>query len=109
MPENSRMVAAMFIIGEVAEINDDYAGSVGANEDYCLEFSPNEARKMKFWKIYQNPNAPDSIKWGSGLVRYFSDKDAVKFLEMAVEIKRGTGDEEFARNFLNYYRKLNKI
>jgi len=50
-----------------------------------------------------------TIKWGSGLFRYFSDKDAVKFLEMAVEVKRGTDDEEFAEEFLNYYRELNKI
>ena len=109
MPENSRMVVAMFIIGKVAEINADYAGCVGANENYCLEFSPNEARKMKFWEVYQNPNAPDRIQWGSGLFRYFSDKDAVKFLEMAVEVKRGTGDEEFAQDFLNYYCELNKV
>ena len=109
MPEDSRMIVAMFIIGKVAEINDDYAGYVGANEDYCLEFSPNEARKMKFWKVYQNPNAHDTIKWDSLLVRYFSDKDAVKFLEMAVEVKRGTDDEDFAKDFLNYYKELNKI
>lgn len=111
MPENSRMVVAMFIIGKVFEGDDEYPGSVEANDnfDYCLEFSPNEARKMKFWKIYQNPNAPDTIKWDSLLVRYFSDEDAVKFLEMAVEIKRGTDDEEFAKDFLNHYRKLNKI
>ena len=111
MPENSRMIVAMFIIGKIFEGDDEYPGSVESydNFDYCLKFSPNEARKMKFWNVYQNPNAADRIQWGSGLFRYFTDKDAKKFLEMAVEIKRGTDDEEFAEDFLSHYCELNKI
>jgi len=63
MPEDSRIVIAMFIIGKVFEGDEEYPGSVESNDnfDYCLEFSPNEARKIKFWEIYKNPNAPDSI------------------------------------------------
>ena len=111
MPENSRMIVAMFIIGKIFEGNEDESGFVGANDnfDYCLEFSPNEARKMKFWEIYQNPNATGTIKWGSGLFRYFSDEDAVKFLRMAVEIKRGTEDENFDKDFLKHYCELNNL
>ena len=111
MPESSRMVVAMFIIGKIFEGNEDESGFVCANDnfDYCLEFSPNEARKMKFWEIYQNPNAADTIKWGSGLFRYFSDEDAVKFLEMAVEAKLGTDDETFAKDFLKNYCELNNL
>lgn len=110
-PESDRMIVAMFIIGKVFEGNDEECGYVGAfaDSECCLEFSPNEARQMKFWKIYQNPNAVDTLKWGSGLFRYFTDKDAVKFLKMAVEIKKGTADEELAKDFLHYYIKLNKI
>ena len=62
---------------------------------------------MKFWKVYHNSNG--AIKWGSGLFRYFSDDDAVKFLKMAVEVKRGTDDEDFAKDFLNYYCELNNL
>lgn len=111
MPESSRMVVAMFIIGKIFEGNEDESGFVCANDnfDYCLEFSPNEARKMKFWEIYQNPNAADTIKWGSGLFRYFSDEDAVKFLEMAVEAKLGTDDETFAKDFLKHYCETNNL
>jgi len=111
MPESSRIVVAMFIIEKIFEGDDEDCGFVGTGEDaeYILEFSPNEARKMKFWEVYQNPNAPDRIQWGSGLFRYFSDEDAIKFLEMAVEVKRGTSNEKVAEDFLNYYRELNRV
>ena len=111
MPENSRMIVAMFIIGKVFEGDDEESGYVGANDnfDYCLEFLPNEARKMKFWEIYHNDVEKKDIHWGSGLFRYFTDEDAKKFLEMAVEVKRGTDDEEFAEDFLNHYCEINKI
>ena len=111
MKEEDRFIVAMFIIGKIFEGNEDESGFVCANDnfDYCLEFSPNEARKMKFWQVYQNPNAPDRIQWSSGLFRYFSDTDAVKFLNMAVEVKRGTDDEIFAKDFLKHYCKLNHL
>jgi len=111
MKESARMITAMFIIGKIFEGNDEESGFVNAGEEnkYCLEFTPNEARKMKFWEIYHNPNAANTIKWGTGLFRYFTDEDAVKFLKMAVEVKRGTSEEKFAEDFLNHYCKLNKV
>ena len=68
-----------------------------------MEFRPREAKQMKFWDIYQNPNAPNRIQWGSGLFRYFDDATAVKFLERAVEVKRGTPEENFAKEILRHY------
>ena len=107
MKEEDRFIVAMFIIGGVDETSDgDFVYSKD-NFDFCFEFKPTEARQMKFWKVYHNSNG--SIKWGSGLFRYFSDDDAVTFLKMAVEVKRGTDDEDFAKDFLNYYCKLNNL
>ena len=108
MKEEDRFIVAMFIIGNIVE-RAEYGGLITANNnfDYCLEFSLNEVHKMKFWKVYHNSNG--AIKWGSGLFRYFSDDDAVKFLKMAVEVKRGTDGEDFAKDFLNYYCELNNL
>lgn len=109
MKEEDRFIVSMFIIGRFFEGDGENCGFVGSYEnlDYVLEFMPNEVHKMKFWKVYHNSNG--SIKWGSGLFRYFSDDDAVKFLKMAVEIKHGTDDEDFAKNFLNHYCELNNL
>lgn len=109
MKEEDRFIVAMFIIGRLFEGDEDEAGFVGSYEnlEYALEFMPNEVHKMKFWKVYHNSNG--SIKWGSGLFRYFSDDDAVKFLKMAVEVKRGTDDEKVAKNFLKHYCELNNL
>ena len=102
-PEDSRFVFALFIIHEIFSGDADNAGHVAAGEDFCLEFRPREAEQMKFWDIYQNPNAPNRIQWGSGLFRYFDDATAVKFLERAVEVKRGTPEENFAKEILRHY------
>lgn len=111
MRESERIVVAMFLIGRIFEGDDEESGFVGANENfgYCLEFKPHEARKMKFWDIYQNPNAPNVIKWGSGLFRYFTDVEAVEFLKKAVEVKQAVSEKNFAQEFLQHYRELNKV
>ena len=102
-PEESRFVFAMFIIREVFSGDKEEAGFVSAGEDFCLEFRPREAEQMKFWDVYHNPNAPRIKQWSTGLFRYFDDATAVKFLERAVEVKRGTPEEDYAKEFLKHY------
>lgn len=106
MPESDRIVFALFIIRKVFEGDDENPGFVAAGDtdDWYLEFRPREVHKLKFWDVYQNPNAPQRIQWGSGLFRYFDDATAVKFLERAVEVKRGTPEEDFAKDFLKHYQ-----
>ena len=38
------------------------------------------------------------------MFRYFDDATAIKFLERAVEVKRGTPEENFAKEFLKQYQ-----
>ena len=99
----------MFIIGRFFEGDEENYGFVGSYEnlDYVLEFMPNEVHKMKFWKVYHNSNG--SIKWGSGLFRYFSDDDAVKFLKMAVEVKIDPDDKDSVQEFLDFYCDINNL
>jgi len=99
-PQSSRLVFAMFIIHEIFEGNDDESGFVVADDDWRLEFRPHEAEQINFWDFYQNKDG--STRW-SGLFRYFDDALAIKFLERAVEVKRGTPEEDFAKEFLKQY------
>ena len=104
MHEESRFVFAMFIMRKIFPGDDEESGFVSAADGkFVLEFRPREAAQIKFWDYYQNPNAPQRIQWGSGLIRYFDDAAAVKFLERAVEVKRGTPEEGFAKEFLKQY------
>ena len=103
MPESDRIIFAMFIIREIFSGDDENAGYVVADDFWRLEFRPDEVHMMKFWDVYRNPNAPQRIQWGTGLFRYFDDALAVKFLTRAVEVKRGTPEETFAKEFLKHY------
>lgn len=101
--EIERFVFAMFIIKKIFGGDSEHSGCVYADDYFRLEFRPHEAAQIKFWEIYQNPNAPQKKFWGTGLFRYFDDATAIKFLERAVEVKRGTPEEDFAKEFLKQY------
>ena len=106
--EKNRIVFAIFIIGRTY-INEYDSNFVIADKKYRLEFKPNEAYKAKYWSIHKNPKNPIAKKWGTGVFRYFNNDEALQFLKMAVEIKKGTSEEKFAKEFLNYYCKINNI
>lgn len=98
--DKDRIIFAMFIMHEIFSGDDEHAGYVVADDHWRLEFRPREAAKLKFWDFYQNKDG--STRW-SGLFRYFDDATAVKLLEMAVKVKRGTPEESFAKEFLKHY------
>lgn len=71
--------------------------------------TPNEAKKLRFWNYYSCPNAPEVIKFGSGLHRYLSDEQAAQILRDIAELKKGTEQEDLAREFLDYFGRVNGI
>ena len=99
MPGSDRIIFAMFIMHEIFSGDDEHAGFVTADDYWRLEFRPREVHKMK----YRDVCTDKSKLWSFGLFRYFDDATAVKFLEMAVEAKRGTPEESFAKEFLKRY------
>ena len=107
--EIDRIIFAMFIIDDYYVDDSDWNDEVLADKKYRLKFNSNEIDKLKFWSIHTNPNNPSVKKWGSGLFRYFDNDEALQFLKMAVEIKKGTPEENFAKEFLNHYCKINNI
>jgi len=97
--ESTRFVFAMFIVKDVCDGGYNRADYVLADDYWRLEFRPNEVLRINFFDVY-----PSSSKfWGQGLFRYFDDGLAVKFLKRAVEVKRGTPEEDFAKEFLKQY------
>ena len=99
--DDARRIFAMFIVKEVFKGDKEKPGRVYADKKWRLEFRPNEVEKMIFKDVYKKT-------WKQGLFRYFDDAAAVKFLEMAVDAKRGTHEEEDAKNFLNHYKEFAK-
>ena len=104
--ETERFVFALFLIKNIFNGNAKRTGCVEAHDYWRLEFRPREAAQIKFGDVYQNPNAPHKKFWGTGLFRYFDDTTAIKFLERAADVKRGTLEENFAKKFLENYHGL---
>lgn len=109
MKECDRFIVAMFLISRIVDASDEDATFIYSNEhfDFCVDFNSDEAPKMKFWKVYRNSDS--SIKWGSGLFRYFSDDDAVKFLKMAIEVTIDPDDKDSVEEFLDFYCDINNL
>ena len=105
--EKDRLIFAMFLIDKVIVNAYDYSHCVVADEKYRLEFYLDEIRKAKFWSVYKNSLKPLKQRWISGLFRYFENDEAVAFLKLAVNIKRGTKEENLANEFLKHYCKIN--
>ena len=102
MPESDRIIFACFIIDKIFRGSDTESACIFADKFYRLEFKPRELHLLKFWQIFENQIGFDKFK-------YFSDSDAVKFLQTVIKVKYGTEEEIFAQNFLTYYCKLNKL
>lgn len=105
--EEERIIFAVFIIGLNYDGDEREEGFVTANKDYRIELTPDEAKRMLFWKYYKNKTT-DMVIWGTGLYRYLNDAVAVKILKDIVQIKSKTDPTE-AKALLQYYMTMNKI
>ena len=107
--DKERFIFAVFIIDENYGIENSDEGYVGANPKYKMLLSLEEARELKFWDYYFNPNNPEKIELGSGLHRYFTDVQSAQVIKKIVELKKGTIQEEFAEQLLEYFCKIKKL
>ena len=104
-----RVIFGVFITGVVDEGDDIKAGYVKAKGDYHIELTPEEAKKMKFWHYYQNPNSPKKIQWGTGLYRYMKDSDCARILADIVDIKSDPEQKVHAQKVFEHYCALKGI
>ena len=103
----NRVIFGVFITGAVDEGDDVKAGYVKAKPGYTIELTPEEAKKMKFWHYYKNPNG-DRIQWGTGLYRYMKDSACARILADIVDIKTGA-EKVHAKKVLEHYCALKGI
>lgn len=101
--EAERMIFAVFLIGKTYDGDDYDEGFVSAQSKFKLALSPNEARKMQFWRYHANENKSEKESWSSGLHRYLTDKQAVQILRDIVKLKKGTRDEKLSLEFLTMF------
>ena len=111
--ENNRFIFAVFLIRS-QEYGDDFQeGSVsasdGKNKEYCITLSREEAKKMKFWNYYSNPNKPEKIIWGTGLYRFISFERSARILKDIVDIKTDEEEKKKAAELLEEFCNLHDI
>jgi hypothetical protein len=104
-----RVIFGVFITGIVDEGDDIKAGYVKAKGDYHIELTPEEAKKMKFWHYYKNPNSPTKMQWGTGLYRYMKDTTCARILADIVDIKSYPAQKAHAQKVLEHYCALKGI
>lgn len=102
MREEERIIFAVFLVGSAYEGDDEEEGKLTADPNYRIELNRQEAKKMKFWRYYFNPNKPDVIRMGSGLYRYITDEQALQILLDIYNIKSDKKDKEYAKKMLDY-------
>lgn len=107
--DDTRFVFAVFLVDETYEGDNRDEGYVTTSSEFRIELKPEEAKKIKFWNYYYNPNAPQMIKFGSGLHRYLSAEQAAQILRDISVVKSNTSEEELAIYFYQYFCKINKI
>lgn len=107
--EENRFVFAVFLVDEAYDGDNRAAGYVTTNSKWKIELTPEEASKILFWNYYRCPNAPDVLRFGSGLHRYLSDEQAAQILRDIAEVKTDIKEKEFAKEFFTEFCKKVKI
>ena len=107
--EKERFIFGVFLVDEAYEGDNREEGYVTTTSKYKISLSLDEAKQMLFWNYYHNENAPEKTAWGQGLHRYISDIQAASILYDIVAVKAGTEDEALAKEFLEYFCKINSI
>ena len=109
--EKDRFIFALFLVDDFDEGDGDneQGAYVSTKSIYKLVFSEKECRKLLFWNYHANDNDPAHPAWASGLFRYIDDNKAVQILRDAVRVKKGTKDEDLAKEFLEYFCQINGV
>ncbi len=107
--EEERYIFAVFLVDETYEGDGRDEGYVTTKSEFKLKLAPVEAKKLLFWNYHANGNKPEIAAWSSGLHRYFSNEEAVQILGDILMLKKGTKDENLAKELYNQFCKINGI
>lgn len=107
--EAERIIFGVFMVDDIFEGDNHNEGYVSTKSEYKIKVTLKEAKKMKFWNYYFNPNNPESIRMGSGLFRYLNDDQATQILRDLAKLKEKTPEAESAKRFLDHFCQINRI
>lgn len=107
--EADRYIFGVFLVDDSYEGSETNEGYVSTKSKYKLKLSPQEAHQMLFWRYYANPKSPCKAHWGSMLYRKIDDTVSAQILMDIAKIKKGTEDEQLAKEFLTFFVKSNYI
>lgn len=107
--EKDRLIFAIYLIDQNYKGDNKEVGYVASNPKYRIQLSLDEAKELKFWDYYFNPNKVERIAFGSGLHRYLTDIQSAQVLMNICKIKKGTSEEELSEKFLEHYCKIKNL
>ena len=106
---HDRFIFAAFLVLRADEGSDTVAGYVEAHPNYRISFTPEEAKKLKFWNYYRNNSEKAPYQWGNNLFRYLNDEIAVKILKDIVKVKENTAEEQNAKTMLERFCQTHNL
>lgn len=107
--EAERMIFGVFLVDESYEGDNQAEGYVTTKSKYKLKLTPKEAKEILFWNYHKNSNDQGTARWSSGLYRYINDVVSAQILRDIATIKKNSHDEELAKEFFEYYCKVNNV
>ena len=103
------MIFGVFLVDESYEGDNQAEGYVTTTSKYKLKLTPDEANKILFWNYHKNSKDEGTARWSSGLYRYISDITSAQILRDIAEVKKNSSDAELAKEFFEYYCKVNNV
>lgn len=104
--EKDRMIVGILYINQIID-DDDTETKIFGDKGRSIAIDYDKIH-LKFWEYYKNPNAEDSIFWGTGLFRYLSNGTVFSMLQDIGKKFNSTGmDTKIVNQLINHYERLN--
>lgn len=107
--ETERKILGLFMVEETFAGNLSEDGMVPTHAEYRIKLTDEEAEKMLFWNYYINKKHPHRTSWNSGRFRYFDNIWTAQILKDIITLKTDEEEIKEAKNFLEYFCKLNAL
>lgn len=107
--EKDRFIFGVFLVDDAFEGDAHEEGFVSTKSKYKIELSADEASQIKYWNYYYNERTPEKIAWGQGLHRYIDNIQSAQILRDVLAIKKGKNDEDLAKEFYEYFCRINGL
>ena len=104
VPQEKTQIFGVFLIAKHND-NSSIGGSVSAHPKYRIELTPEESKKILFWKYHKNFENPTKAFWGTGLHRYLSDMECCQILSDIADVITDADKKALAVELLEKFKK----